>query len=254
MGYDQLSTKSNTDRFPFMYSIVIPALNEKENLIELLPAIHRAGASHDFEVLVVLAPQNTDESEQLQGETGVQFFWSPEAGRGVQMNFGAEQAQGHVLVFLHADTRIPSDFFRAMDRVRAEGNQAGLFAFDFYPPSRLLKINAYFTAKKGVFTGAGDQCLFIEKELFTHLGGFNPKQVLMEDFEFFDRMKKSGTSYAISPSRLQVSARKYQYNSYLRVNAVNMLLFSLYKMGVGPEVLKKMYCRLLKGPQIRQLD
>ena len=186
-----------------MYSIVIPALNEKENLTALLPAIQRAGVSHEFEVLVILAPQNTDESEQLQGETGVQFFWSPEAGRGVQMNFGAEQAQGRVLVFLHADTRIPSDFFRAMDRVRAEGNQAGLFAFDFYPPSRLLKINAYFTAKKGVFTGAGDQCLFIEKELFTLLGRFNPKQVLMEDFEFFDRMKKSGTSYAISPSRLR---------------------------------------------------
>ena len=237
-----------------MYSIVIPALNEKENLLELLPAIGRAGKLHAYEVLVVLAPQNDDGSEHLKVEAGVQFISCPEAGRGVQMNCGAEYAKGEVLVFLHADTRIPPDFFKAMDRVRAKGNQAGLFAFDFYPSSRLLKINAYFTAKKGLFTGAGDQCLFIEKERFTLLGGFNPNQILMEDFEFFDRMKRSGTAYAISPSRLQVSARKYQYNSYIRVNAVNMLLFSLYKIGVGPVALKRVYCRLLKGPQIRQLE
>lgn len=237
-----------------MYSIVIPALNEKENLVELLPAIECAAKGHSYEVLVALAPQNDDGSEQMKGAEGVQFLSCPLAGRGVQMNFGAAQARGQVLVFLHADTRISSDFFKAMDRVRAKGNQAGLFAFDFYPPSPLLKINAYFTAKKGLFTGAGDQCLFIEKTVFKALGGFKPEQVLMEDFEFFDRMKKSGTPYDISPSRLQVSARKYQYNSYLRVNAVNMILFGLYKMGVRPTRLKKIYCRLLKGPQIQQLD
>jgi rSAM/selenodomain-associated transferase 2 len=237
-----------------MYSIVIPALNEKENLSELLPSIAGAAALHAYEVLVVLAPQNTDGSEDLPGGDAVQFMFCPLAGRGVQMNYGAARARGQVLVFLHADTRIPSDFFGAMDQVRNRGNQAGLFAFDFYPPSPLLKINAYFTAKKGLFTGAGDQCLFIEKTPFDALGGFNPEQVLMEDFEFFDRMKKADISYGISPSRLLVSARKYQYNSYLRVNAVNMILFSLYKMGVRPARLKKVYCLLLKGPQIEQLN
>jgi len=236
-----------------MYSIIIPSLNEKENLKVLLPAIKEAAHECPFEVLVVLAPQNNDCSEELDCSEWVQFLRSPAAGRGAQMNFGAERAVGEVLVFLHADTRIPADFFKAMLQVQEKGNQAGLFAFDFYPSSRLLQINAYFTAKKGLFTGAGDQCLFIEKELFNRLEGFNPSQVLMEDFEFFDRVKKSGISYDISPSRLQVSARKYEYNSYLRVNTVNLLLFGLYKIGVRSDRLKKIYCSLLKGPQIRQL-
>lgn len=236
-----------------MFSIVIPSLDEYQNLQVLLPSLVQAGKGHDYEVLVCLAPQNSDATQTLVPGTKVRFIECPVAGRAAQMNVGGQQARGDVLVFLHADTRIPAAFFNAMQKI-LEDHQAGLFAFDFYPTNFLLSLNAYFTSKKGLFTGAGDQCLFLKKQFYQDLGGFDERQVLMEDFEFFDRLRKAGISYAISPTRLKVSARKYETNSYLRVNLVNLLLFSLYRMGTNPKRLKAIYCRLLKGPQVQQLN
>ena len=235
-----------------MFSVIIPSLDEYQNLKVLLPSLEDAGKEFDYEVLVCLAPQNDDETLSLVTGARIRFVPCPVAGRASQMNVGSRLAKGSVLVFLHADTRIPSDFFEAMQKILKK-HQAGLFAFDFYPSNFLLSLNAYFTAKKGIFSGAGDQCLFLEKQLFEELGGFNEKQVLMEDFEFFDRLRKRGIPYAISSSRLKVSARKYETNSYLRVNLVNLLLFFLYRVGTKPQQLKTVYCRLLKGPQVQQL-
>ena len=236
-----------------MLSVVIPSLNEFDNLRVLLPSLEKAGANCNYEVLICLAPQNQDESENIKTGPHIRFLKCTKAGRAIQMNYGAVCAKGDVLIFLHADTRIPLDFFEAIQVVLAKGNQAGLFAFDFYPSSFLLSVNAYFTAKKGWFTGAGDQCLFLKQKVFHQLGGFNEKQLLMEDFDFFDRLRRAGVSYEISKTRLKVSARKYETNSYLRVNMVNFLLFGLYRLGAKPEQLKNIYCRLLRGPQVRQL-
>ena len=104
------------------------------------------------------------------------------------------------------------------------------------------------TAKDGIFTGGGDQCLFIKKEVFNTLGGFDEEQVVMEDFEFFERMKKGKIRYKIIKNDLIVSARKYQHNSYARVNLSNLLLVTLFKLGYPSRKLKSLHNKLIRTP------
>jgi len=87
-----------------------------------------------------------------------------------------------------------------------------------------------------------------KKTVFLDLGKFNEQQVIMEDFEFFKRMKKNRVNYTIIKNDLIVSARKYETNSYLKVNASNLLLVLLFKYGYPPEKLKSLHHKLLKMP------
>jgi GT2 family glycosyltransferase len=129
-----------------------------------------------------------------------------------------------------------------------EGHDAGFFSYRFDKKSFFLQLNAAFTAKDGIFTGGGDQCLFIKKEVFHALGGFDEEQVLMEDFEFFERMKQQGLRYTIVKNDLIVSARKYRNNSYVRINLANFLLVVLFKFGYPAKKLKSLHDRLIKMP------
>lgn len=120
------------------------------------------------------------------------------------------------------------------------------FSYKFDSERFWLKINAYFTASDGIFTGGGDQCLFIKKETFKRLDGFNENQVLMEDFEFFKRMKKAKVPYKIVKNDLLVSARKYDHNSYLKVNFCNLMMIVLFKLGYPSKKLKSLYSNMLR--------
>lgn len=70
----------------------------------------------------------------------------------------------------------------------------------------------------------------------------------MEDFEFFERMKRNNVRYKIIRNDLIVSARKYKNNSYLRVNLSNLVLVVLFKFGYPAEKLKSLHGRLVRMP------
>ncbi|WP_394971243.1 TIGR04283 family arsenosugar biosynthesis glycosyltransferase [uncultured Croceitalea sp.] len=231
-----------------MISVIIPAHNEKENLLQLLPVLFSLAASHDVEVIVCLSRDTNDNSDKINGFNQLRHVSCNKKGRAVQMNGGAQKAKGDILVFLHADVKPPENFFRDIKQTIDQGNDAGFFSYKFDKENFFLNLNASFTTKDGIFTGGGDQCLFIKKETFDELGGFNEKQVLMEDFEFFKRMKRKGVSYKIVNNDLIVSSRKYDNNSYLRVNLTNFLLVILFKLGYKAEKLKKLHNSLLRLP------
>jgi rSAM/selenodomain-associated transferase 2 len=231
-----------------MISVIIPAHNEKENLAVLLPQLSNLAIGHSVEVLVCLSKDTTDNSEKTTGFETVKYLSCNKRGRAVQMNDGATLAKGEVLVFLHADVKPPNNFFQDIIQTIKSGNDAGFFSYKFDKENFFLKLNASFTSKDGIFTGGGDQCLFIKKEVFENLGGFNENQVLMEDFEFFKRMKTKKVPYQIVKNDLVVSSRKYSNNSYLRVNMTNFLLVFLFKFGYKPEKLKRLHNRLLRLP------
>ena len=179
----------------------------------------------------------------------VQFVSDKRKGRAHQMNYGALRAKGDVLVFLHADVFPPEGFFEDMEQTLKSGYDAGFFSYQFDKDSFLLRFNASFTKKDGLFTGGGDQCLFIRKSIFEQLGRFNNSQVLMEDFEFFGRLKKAKIPYKIVQNNLIVSARKYDNNSYLRVNLSNLLLVILFRLKVPAAKLKSLHYQLLHVPR-----
>lgn len=229
-------------------TVIVPAHNEQANLESLLPQLVKLSKDRKVEIIVALSSENIDDSETILNRENVRFTRCSKKGRAIQMNRAANLATGCVLVFLHADVKPPKSFLDDIIHTLDSGYDAGFFSYRFDKKSFFLRINASFTSKNGIFTGGGDQCLFIKKGVFEELGRFDENQVLMEDFEFFERMKKSKVRYKIIKNDLIVSARKYRNNSYLRVNLSNMLLVVLFKLGYPPKKLQTLHNRLLRLP------
>ena len=231
-----------------MISVIIPAHNEKDNLEDLLPQLEGMDSPVSVEIIVVLSCENNDGSENSLPIASVECLKCDRTGRASQMNAAVRKSTGEILVFLHADVRPPDTFFYDISGTLENRYDAGFFSYKFDKDSFFLNINARFTSRDGIFTGGGDQCLFIKRGVFLNLGGFDEEQVLMEDFEFFDRMKKNKIPYKIIKNDLIVSARKYKSNSYVRVNLSNLLLVILYKFGYPSKKLKLLYDMLLRTP------
>lgn len=229
-----------------MISVIIPAFNEEKNLKRLLPHLKELSAGHQVEIIVSIGDCTGDYDDCVDGLGNVKLIAKRRKGRAKQMNDGAAMAKGNVLVFLHADVTPPKGFYGNIKETLANNYDAGFFSYRFDRDNFLLRMNASFTKRDGIFTGGGDQCLFIKKETFDKLGGFNDNQVLMEDFEFFSRMKKAKIPYRIVQNDLVVSARKYQNNSYLRVNLSNLALLVLFRLGCQPKKLHRLHENLLR--------
>jgi rSAM/selenodomain-associated transferase 2 len=239
---------SNNTNIIHLISVIVPAFNEVENLKRLLPRLVYLANGHPVEILISLGVCTADYSEVVNNLDHVSLVANGRKGRAKQMNDAVAVSKGDILVFLHADVLPPEHFFEDIIASFSNGFQAGFFSYQFDRESTLLRINASFTKKDGLFTGGGDQCLFLKRSVFEKLHGFDEQQVLMEDFEFFKRMKKNGVRYTIVDNPLTVSARKYEDNSYLRVNLVNLFLVILFKMGLAPSRLKSLHDRFLRLP------
>tara|TARA_R110002074_G_scaffold400203_1_gene595150 strand:+ start:20992 stop:21696 length:705 start_codon:yes stop_codon:yes gene_type:complete len=231
-----------------MISIIIPAHNEFDNLQRLFSDAGFLGHVKLTEIIVAVSPTTTDNTQGLSHINKVQLLYCSTKGRAAQMNEASKIAKGDILVFLHADVVPPQDFIDDIQKSLRTEFDAGFFSYRFDKDYWYLRVNSSFTSKDGFFTGGGDQCLFIKKDVFRKLGTFNEKQALMEDFEFFSKMKKLKVPYTIVNNDLIVSARKYEYNSYLRVNLSNFLLVSLFKLGYPGDKLKNLHNKLIRTP------
>lgn len=154
----------------YMITIIIPVHNEHDNLKTLLPALNCSSLTCPMEIIVALSNDNSDNCDEIDIDGNVCFLKSSKKGRAVQMNTAAANAKGNILVFLHADVRPPKSFLLDIKTALKEGYDAGFFSYRFDKKSLLLKINASFTGQNGIFTGGGDQCLFIRKQIFFGLG------------------------------------------------------------------------------------
>lgn len=224
-------------------SVIIPTLNEAENIKELIPFLQKQGGDFISEIIVVDGGSK-DETCQLAKELGAKVFKSSAKSRAHQLNLGASHAQGNTLFFVHADTRPTHSFAEDLQIATIKGYKAGCFRYKFDPETFLLKLNSWFTRFNGLFSGGGDQTLFISRDFFNTLEGYDTKFCLMEDFELVKRIKKR-TKFYIIPKTMTVSARKYRQNSWIRVQVANLFVFTLFHMGVAPEKLKKSYSILL---------
>ena len=230
-----------------LLSIIIPVYNEQENLTKRLSFLCEQANRFPIEIIVSNSPETTDNTPQICAKkTKVKFLNAIKKGRAAQMNFAAEKANGHILLFLHADVQLPEDFYHQITKAVLEGNQFGFFAYQFDKKTALLNFNSKFTTSDGLFAGGGDQCHFFLKETFFKLKGYNETFCIMEDFEMVDRIRKQKVPFTIIQSKATVSARKYEQNSWLKVNLINGYVFLKYKLGFHPIVLRKTYKSLLR--------
>jgi len=162
------------------------------------------------------------------------------------MNLGANAANSDVLMFLHADVFPPTNFQELIEGTLTEKVSAGLFSYNLAPSSLMLKINSWCTQFDNILTGGGDQCLFLTGQAFNCLGGYDESMRIMEDFEFFNRIKNSGFEYKLINQPAQVSSRKYLTNSWLRVNLVNLMMMLKFRKGATQSELLNFYSKHLK--------
>lgn len=220
-------------------SVIIPVLGEEaiiNGAIDRIRAIDGA-----IEVVVVDGdPRGTTLKAVTHDDA---LLVVSEAGRGRQMNKGAQAAHGDILVFLHADTELPSCAFRSISSAMLDGRFVG-GAFDLAIEGkglafRLIESTASIRSRLTRIP-YGDQAIFVRRDYFTEIGGYR-EIPLMEDVELMRRIKAGGGRICIIREKARTSARRWEREGVLLCTLRNWAIMILYLLGVPPERLTRWY-------------
>ena len=224
----------------FKISLIIPCLEEAENLIKLLPYL-RESADHRLLEIIVADALSEDGSKAIAQAHHAVYLPCERACRAKQLNAGAKAAKGEILYFVHADTWPPSTFVDDIFNALELGYGLGCYPFEFMSDSLLLKLNARATRLDRLWVRGGDQSLFICKDHFMALGMFSESCTIMEEYEFIKRARKQLSFKIMKEQTIKVSARKYEENSYIKVNLANFVAFIMFSLGMNTERIRGTY-------------
>ena len=231
-------------------SIIIPTYNEAGYIGKLVQYLV---ANNDGSIvdIIVCDGGSDDDTLTMAANAGVTVIIAPTKRRSVQLNYGASQAKGEVLYFIHADTQPPQTFIKDIREAISDEFVLGRYKTKFDSGKMILHINAWLTRFDIFICMGGDQTLFIERKLFEQCKGFNEEMLIMEEYEFCERARKLG-KYKILKGEVLVSARKYDRNSWLTVQLANLKIVRMYKKGVTQKELYDTYCNMLNQPPLNK--
>ncbi|MEO6720512.1 MAG: TIGR04283 family arsenosugar biosynthesis glycosyltransferase [Ferruginibacter sp.] len=225
-------------------SIIIPTLNEAEIIGRLTRFLNQYKNTGIAEIIIVDGG-SADNTTEVALQYGGKVLKAPAAGRAVQMNYGAANASGDILYFIHADTVPPKTFATDIIKWVKSGYDIGRYRTKFDSNKWILKVNAFFTRFDLFICYGGDQTLFITRKLFQELGGYNESLLIMEEYDLVAMAKKQA-KYKIMPGNALVSARKYSDNSWWKVQKANYSIVRMYKAGTSQEVMMKRYSEFIR--------
>jgi rSAM/selenodomain-associated transferase 2 len=218
-------------------SVIIPTLNEEENIESILNHLKRLDNTLQ---LIVVDAGSKDQTVSLAQNLSRVIRSSP--GRGIQMNRGVQYATGNIFWFLHADCRPHPDSIMAIKQALTDENiVGGGFEYNLDHPGIRFRLVEFFSNRKNrrfkwLF---GDMGIFVRREIFEHLGGY--KEIpLMEDMDFSKRLKQYG-NIVILPLRINTSTRRWTEEGYIFNMVRNWILQSAWALGAAPDTLVKYY-------------
>jgi rSAM/selenodomain-associated transferase 2 len=220
-------------------SIIIPMLNEIDTLADLLDHLLMF-KHHDCEIIFVDGG-SCDGSAALVEIAGFSIIHST-AGRAHQMNIGAAKATGEVMVFLHADTRLPIDAIQVITHATKDWqHQWGRFDVVITGQSAMLKIVAFMMNCRSRWSSiaTGDQAIFIKRSLFICIGGF-PEQPLMEDIELCRRLRDNFQPACVR-EKVFTSGRRWEARGVWRTIFLMWKLRWHYWRGVSADEIAAAY-------------
>ena len=224
-----------------LISIIIPVLHEADIINSAVTELRSGQPGELFEIVIVDGSPARDTLQAL-GSSDVITLASG-AGRGTQMNAGAARAGGAILLFLHADTRLPENALRhirgALHDTPCVG---GAFGLRIRSGKRLFRIIAGAASLRSRLTRIpyGDQAIFVLKDYFVSIGGFREIPIL-EDMDFMRRIKRRGDDVCILASSVTTSSRRWEREGPVYATVRNRIIAALFFMGVSPQRLARFY-------------
>ena len=220
-------------------SIIVPVLNESAQLPDLL--VHLLEYKKVGCDIILVDGGSTDQSVEQAEALGFSVLRS-EKGRAIQMNTGAKSARGDILLFLHADTRLPENAVQVIERAFEDKNaQWGRFNIRITGQAFMLKVVAWFMNHRSRLSSivTGDQAIFVRRDMFEKMGGF-PVQALMEDIEFSIRLKGMRKPIALQ-EKVRTSGRRWEQKGIWRTIFLMWSLRFAYWRGASAEELASKY-------------
>jgi rSAM/selenodomain-associated transferase 2 len=220
-------------------SIIVPVLDEAANIVaalEALAPLRARGAE-----IVMVDGGSADDTAALARPLADSVLVSTR-GRATQMNAGAVASRGEVLLFLHADTRLPAGADRLMLEGLAQSRRAwGRFDVTIEGEHPLFPVIAWFMNTRSRLTGiaTGDQAMFVTRAAFAAAGGF-PEIALMEDIEFARCLKRVARPMCLR-ARVTTSGRRWEARGVLRTIFLMWRLRLAYFFGTDPQELARRY-------------
>ena len=218
-------------------AIVVPMLDEAATLPALL--VHLAGWRARGCEVVLVDGGSRDDSVEMARAAGFRVLIA-ERGRARQMNAGAQACGRALLLFLHADTRLP-EAADAMVCAALAVQAWGRFDVHIDGRPRMLRVVAALMNLRSRLSGiaTGDQAIFVRRDVFEAVGGF-PDQPLMEDIELSCRLLRVSRPACLR-ARVRTSGRRWEQRGVWRTIALMWRLRWAYWRGVPAEVLAEAY-------------
>ncbi len=224
-----------------MISVIIPVLHEQALINGTIAGVRAIGSDELKEIIVVDGGPDGDTLKAIT-DGGVRRL-SARAGRAAQMNAGAAGAQGEILLFLHADTRLPAGAFGRIAGCMEGGRFVG-GAFDLGIGSEgcAFRIIERVASLRSRLTRIpyGDQAIFVRRDYFRRIGGYGEMD-LMEDVDLMRRIKREGRAIFIIPEKVSTSGRRWHREGVVRCCVRNWTTMLLYLAGVSPQKLARRY-------------
>ena len=242
-------------------SIIIPVLDEADQIPHLITHLSEAtevsaidGSSRnefgkmpqlkkhlsDVPDVIAVDGGSTDETLVLLSKSNIRVI-SAARGRSNQMNEGATVSTGDVLLFLHADTRLPPDYIEKLAIFISSGKPWGRFNVRFDDNHPMFRLIASMMNWRSRFTGicTGDQAIFIRRSTFESLNGFADIP-LFEDIDLCKRLKSLDWPFCIK-SPVTTPGRRWRTHGFCKTILLMSWLRLLYFFGVSPEKLSQKY-------------
>ena len=220
-------------------SIIVPALNEAEGIAAELAGL--ASLRQRGHEVIVVDGGSSDDTAVLARRASDRVA-SAARGRASQMNAGAALARGEVLLFLHADTRLPENAdARILGGLAASGKAWGRFDVRIEGESRLLPVIAFFMNRRSRATGiaTGDQAIFVRREAFDRVGRVPPLE-LMEDIALSRSLKRVSRPLCLADEAV-TSGRRWERRGVLRTVLLMGWLRLAFFLGAAPANLARLY-------------
>ena len=227
-------------------SVIVPVFNEASSIRSFLSNLRERTAGAE---IIVVDGASTDGTDRLAQGFCDQIIRSSESSRAKQMNVGADAARGDIFWFLHADAEVPLESLDEIGRIMRDPEICGGFFRIRLPAApAVYRLTDGFAHYAGLLlrVRCGDHGIFCRRTAFVETGGF-PDVPLMEDVEFFRRLRRCGR-VVHSNKRIKASPRRYKTIGPIRLTFAYGSIATLYLFGVSLAALARIYRRTCCGP------